>query len=1388
MTRWRATRVSGRRGLAAVAAVVVAVAPLLSPGDAGADSATANGFRLVARLSDNTVGGNGVPRRELLLDPVHRLAYSFEQETNEAIFHRYNIDSIDHAVRTFAGAGAAGFSGDGGPATSAALSGPGGLAFDKIGNLYVADTGNNRIRKIATDGVIATVAGTGSAGFSGDDGPAVEASLNTPRGLAFDKSGNLYIADTGNNRVRKVGADGKIATVAGNGSAGFSGDGGKATDASLNAPRAVAIATDSTVLVADTDNNRVRKINPFGTISTFAGNGEAGFSGDGGPAPSAKLNHPEGVAAGLGQNSSFIYIADTGNHRIRRASMLGGSILTYAGTGAPGFSGDGGKSDAARLNAPTGVFVYTSTGLYVADTGNGRVRTITVATGEANRGTIVTAVGGGAGDGSVPLEAQLDAPRAVAITRDGALYIADEAGNRIRRVGGGMQEVLPAISVRTGQEADSLPMASIVGAIPPMAIDPGTGSTPTRIFYLSSVNRLVHEVEPGTSDRDPADPNHNPTVHTWTAGGSGGANLFVASDFAPNDISYDPGETDPNGVVARPPMLYLAGRVAQATTLGGHRLLIVGMDARHDPAEPPGDKNNPQDRFKWAYSVQTCTVGGGNENLGGTPVARAGEWLYTFCDAYRDRQTKGVVRVKLTTSGEPDPTTEEFFPGVTGSFHRTSVDTLTERVYTATTTGVGRDVLVFDGRAAGGLGAYTGLISLSQTADNNSFAGLDPATGRWYFQSREGLWYQDGRLRRVAQANRFTTATNDYDGVGATQGLEDFRPVEPTPIVVDPAVLGAGGAVLRPARIYVYRGTSEQPMCPVAGLGCWEVYEDASPLPGTPPPPSEATLNVPEGEGLAGVYNGVASAYGARIQVMRGLSTLWPSGVPVVAGLVDTPLESAPNPNAPTSFFTTDPFYYHAGSCGSSDREVTFARVRQVQAHGDLFSKIASAEAVGVDPDVIRPSAGTDTQTRDDLKRPDACTVGLMRTMTSPACNLPDQPAFGDGWKQLQKGWGDNCNPNAEAFWNGVGNGLSQAGQEWPYQTVACQGDDSPEAKNGSLQGFAPATAQVKCGATADKPSSEASASSQLTPTTFPVSVEQADASTKIVRDPGHGIETVATSIVKGIDIVGAVHIDQMIVSATSRAKGYCASDLTDCARGLDPKSGTKPQVEYSRKFLGVTVNGTRLCDDETVCDVKQVVDAINLALGSTGYARAADPEPDVTQRTVKGTLGVLQKDQVLQDSDSITNADFATEWPGLQIIIFRDGVQRGWGRWEVQLGGVFSQAQQGVVTELPSVLSGGGGGTDGTPAVPGSSNPGSTIDSTEEVPSRQVLLDDEFETTAASRDGKNAPESLLRRIAEGVERSLKAALLLVALWALVYAPVYVARRREFLREVMSNW
>jgi sugar lactone lactonase YvrE len=336
-------------------------------------------------------------------------------------------------ISTVAGTGLPGFSGDGGPATGAKIYHPQGVVVDAAGNLYIADAYNSRVRRVDhVTGLISTVAGNGGYGFSGDGGPATAAQLTEPFGLALDAAGDLYIADTSNQRIRMVDhATGLISTVAGTGVGGFNGDGGPATGADLYNPRGVAVDASGNLHIADLNNNRVRRVDHVtGLISTVAGTGAVGFSGDGGPATSAQVAYPYQVAFDPAGN---LHIVDNGNHRIRAVDHVTGLISTVAGTGVAGFSGDGGPATGAKLNIPFGLAFDGAGNLFIADKANYRVRVVDHVTG-----AISTVAGSGTpgftGDGGPATAASLTGPFGVAVDSTGNLYIADADSDRVRKV------------------------------------------------------------------------------------------------------------------------------------------------------------------------------------------------------------------------------------------------------------------------------------------------------------------------------------------------------------------------------------------------------------------------------------------------------------------------------------------------------------------------------------------------------------------------------------------------------------------------------------------------------------------------------------------------------------------------------------------------------------------------------------------------------------------------------------------------------------------------------------------------------------------------------------------------------------------------------------------
>ncbi len=328
-------------------------------------------------------------------------------------------------ITRVAGTGSPGFSGDSGQALAAQLNGPQAVAVDALGNLYIADAYNNRIRMVSVNGVISTIAGTGTQGSSGDGAAATSAQLNQPYGIAVSAGGSVFIADSNNQKIRKV-SGGVISTVAGTGTSGYSGDGATATAANLSNPHGVAVDSSGNLYIADTSNARIRKVDGSGNITTVAGNGSCCFySGDNGPATSAQLNNPNGVAADSAGN---IYIADTNNNRLRMVTA-GGTISTIAGTGAYGFAGYAGPAVSAQLANPIGVAVDPAGNVYISDSSSQRIRKVMMASG-----MIISLVGGATGDGSAAILGGLDMPAGAAMDASGNIYFADSSNNRIRKI------------------------------------------------------------------------------------------------------------------------------------------------------------------------------------------------------------------------------------------------------------------------------------------------------------------------------------------------------------------------------------------------------------------------------------------------------------------------------------------------------------------------------------------------------------------------------------------------------------------------------------------------------------------------------------------------------------------------------------------------------------------------------------------------------------------------------------------------------------------------------------------------------------------------------------------------------------------------------------------
>ncbi len=398
---------------------------------------TAAGDGTVPDEDDDNIGDGGAATAAQLNNPYD---VAVDSDGNLYIADTQNnrirkVTASSGNIETVAGDGTDGYSGDGGAATAAEIDTPWGIALDSAGNIYFAGSWNEVVRKVTVStGNIETVAGDGNNDFYGDSGPATDAALDGPRGLAVDGSGNIYIADSYNNRIRMVNTSGNISTFAGGGTA--QGDGGSASLAQLGNVFGVAVDGSGNIYIADAGNDRIRKVDTSNIISTAAGGGSD--IGDGGAAREAWLNAPGGVAVTGGGS---LYIADSYHHRIRRVSPSG-TITTVAGTGTAGFSGDGGAAADAQLNNPTDVALDSAGNLYIADTDNHRIRkvsgnrTISTVAGTGENGV----VGSRDFDGEATAAA-LSFPRGVAVDGSGNLYIADTGNSLVLKVERGALDV-----------------------------------------------------------------------------------------------------------------------------------------------------------------------------------------------------------------------------------------------------------------------------------------------------------------------------------------------------------------------------------------------------------------------------------------------------------------------------------------------------------------------------------------------------------------------------------------------------------------------------------------------------------------------------------------------------------------------------------------------------------------------------------------------------------------------------------------------------------------------------------------------------------------------------------------------------------------------------------
>lgn len=422
-------------------------------------------------------------------------------------------------ITTVAGVGQYGYNGENIKATTTAMGFPRGLVVNTAGEFWYSDPGNNRVRMVNSSGLVNTVAGNGFPGYSGDGGPATSAQVNQPNGLALDASGNLYFSDTGNNVIRMVDNSGNIHTIAGNGTAGFSGDGGAATSASLDSPHGLAFDTTGNLYIADDLNNRVRIVSGLGsgtvTINTYAGNGGTGENGDGGLASSAAVGFPRGVMVANGT----LYIATAGQARIRQVNLTSQIINTYAGS-TVGYDGDGNPPLSSMFVSPTGMMVDSLGDVLIVDTGNDRVRKVNAA-----GTTVSTSVGGYVGDGGVATNGCLNSPENVAFDSAGNFYVVEGNGNRVREVSGGNISTLAGTGV-TGYSGDGgLATAAKINSPAGVAADPSGN-----IYIADNGNNVIRVVN-----------NSSKNISTFAQDSTFRNLASLATDSAGNVYSVDSG-------------------------------------------------------------------------------------------------------------------------------------------------------------------------------------------------------------------------------------------------------------------------------------------------------------------------------------------------------------------------------------------------------------------------------------------------------------------------------------------------------------------------------------------------------------------------------------------------------------------------------------------------------------------------------------------------------------------------------------------------------------------------------------------------------------------------------------------------------------------------------
>lgn len=595
------------------------------------------GTMKVSTVAGGYLGDKGLPTSAALDGPFNTVQdKAGNYYVSDRYKHRIRKITPTGIISTFAGTGICGYNGENMAATKAMLCNPTGLMFDSAGNLYVADDGNARVRKISAKGSkITTVAGTGVYGYSGDGGLATSATLRDSWFIAFDTKGNMYFTELSNNIVRMVNSSGTISTYAGTGAAGFSGDGGPAISATMDNPRGIAFDTTGNLYIADTLNDRVRIVSAAGTINTFAGTGNLGCGGDGGPALSANVGPVRGVTV----NNAVLYIANGGCNRVRAVDLITNTISTLAGSSV-GYDGDNNPPLSSRFNLPVNTLFDAAGNVLVNDGYNGRLRKL-------SGGLVTTFAGGYLGDGQTATLASLVTPEAIAIDKSNNLYIADWAGHRIRKVSGGKISTIAGTGVN-GYSGDNGPAINAMLNFPQGVAVDSNGN----VFIADEHNYVVRKVNTtGTITTFAADPNFCDLAQMATDSGN---NLYVADDCTSVIFKITPAGVV--SIVAGVPFTYgYNGDGILATTADLNTPVGVAVDSSGNIFI--ADTYNSRLRMVDASGIIHTIAGDGNCNYSGDGKSAT---KAEMCWPYSVAVTKGgtiyftdpfFIRVREITGG-----------------------------------------------------------------------------------------------------------------------------------------------------------------------------------------------------------------------------------------------------------------------------------------------------------------------------------------------------------------------------------------------------------------------------------------------------------------------------------------------------------------------------------------------------------------------------------------------------------------------------------------------------------------------------------------------------------------------------------------------------------------